>query len=83
MSAIEVAPAQRERVLRVEQHPRQFPDQAGDCVMGVQRGVTCVTMSFVTVQLSPQATITKAKRSSAPDFVDREEVITSPTSRAR
>jgi hypothetical protein len=31
--------------------------------------------------LSPQATITKT--SSAPDFVDCEEVTTSPTSRAR
>jgi hypothetical protein len=31
----QVAPAQRQRVLRVEQHPRQFPDQARDRKMRV------------------------------------------------
>ena len=31
----QVAPAQRQRVLRIEQHPRQFPDQAGDREMRV------------------------------------------------
>src|SRR5882762_6782651 len=41
-------------------------------IAAVQRGVTCVTMSFVTVQLRPQATMTKAKRKSATDFVDRD-----------
>jgi hypothetical protein len=41
-------------------------------IAAVQRGGTCMTMSFVTVQLRPQAIITKAKRSSAPDFVNRD-----------